>query len=448
MRTKVRLDYKQRQVMEEAYTSLMNFCPFFAYYFYDQMEDYPTPDVKTAATDGKRIFYNPDYFATLKPMERCFALAHEVYHVIDKHPTRMRYYHREGNLRGLPFYQDLFNICADYVINADLIASAIGTCNPAWLHDPAIKGNELVEDIYVQKFKQLPPPPPQPQGKPVVGEGGGQGQTTGSDGDEPPPSGGTPTPSTYGQTTGRKAGHDPVAQGQGGRFDEVLEPHRDAATGKEDLPSDMEFREAVSRAEVAAKRAGKMPANLQRIVREIVDPQIYWKDELRLRVAGKVGARRETWERPNRRRIVLNPLVYMPGKQGHGAELITVVIDNSGSINDKMLTVFFSEAAAIMNECRPKRVQVIWCDAKVQRVEEARSLDELLHIRVAPGGGGTSFRPPFAYLADERITPDTLVYLTDMYPNDGWPDEPDYPVIWCATTDIKGPYGETVRVHV
>lgn len=456
MHAKIRLNSEQRRVMEEAYTSLMNFTPFFAYYFYDQMEDYPTFEVPMAATDGRRIFYNPDYMATLKPMERCFALAHEVYHVIYKHPTRMAAYHKEGTLQGLPFNPDLFNSAADFVINADLIDSGIGSCNPAWLYDPDIKADELAEDVYVKLWKKNPPPQQDDGDEEQPGPGDqsqGPGQSSKpTPGHAPlaPAGSGRPKPGkTYGAAKGRSAGVDKTAQANGGGFDKVLEPHRDEASGKEDLPGDMEFREAVARAEAVAKRAGKLPGNLQRVVREIVEPQVPWKDMLRLRVTGKVGSRRENWQRPNRRRLVLNPFVYMPGKQGHGAELITVVIDNSGSIGERELAVFLSEAAAIFNDCRPKRVQVIWCDAVIRRVEEARSLDEILHIRQAPGGGGTSFHPPFVYLQEQRIVPDTLVYLTDMYPGDGWPAQPDYPVIWCSTSKgIAAPFGDLVEVRV
>lgn len=448
--TKAPMTHTDRQALEEGLVSFMIHCKFFAYYFYDKMELYPTTEIKTAGTDGRRIFFNPEYLTSLKPMERCFLLAHEVYHTIDRDPTKMAYYEREGNLRGLPFNNDLYNVAADYRINADLVASQIGTCNPAWLWDPRFQPDSLVEDIYVELYKQLPPPPPPPPiGPSPQGPGGvpgGQGQNPGNTGSGQQ----MPPPSTYGDSgkVGKGTKRDATAQAAGGRMDEVLPPEQDAATGKPDTPSETEFREAVSRAQAAA--AGSMPGGMKRTVKEILDPQVSWRDHLRLKITGKVGNRRESWDHPNRRRLVLEPLVYMPGRQGNGAQLITVVIDNSGSIDERMLTVFFSECAAIVNDCRPKKVQVIWCDAKVQRVEEARSLDELLHIRVkgAEGGGGTSFRPPFAYLEKEKITPDTLVYLTDMYPNDGWPEEPEYPVIWAATTGIEGPFGETVQVKV
>jgi predicted metal-dependent peptidase len=463
---KVPLSTTDQRIMEEAMASFVIYAPFFSYYFYDKMEMWPTRAIQTLATDAKRIFVNPAYFGTLKPTERAFALAHEVYHVIYKHPIRMRHYLQAGEVKGLPFMQDLFNTAADYVINADLVDSKIGTCNPAWLYDPTIKASELAEDVYVKLYKKLPPPqggqqgpqPQQPQGgqeqgdsqQPTTGSGGAEGD---DEGQQPTTGSGKPQlpkPSTYGEATGKKGGdRDKQAQANNGRFDEVLPPERDGQ-GVDDLPHEVEFREAIARAEQAAKRAGKLPANIKRMIDEILQPQVNWREHIRIVLTGKVGNRRETWDHPNRRRIVLNPMVYMPGRRGYGAELVVCVVDNSGSVSEKELSACFAEVGGVLNDCKPKRVMLMWCDAKVHRVDEARSLDELSHIRQegSPGGGGTSFRPPFEYLAERNIRPDTMIYLTDMYPNDGWPEEPKYPVIWCATTETKGPWGDTVRITV
>jgi predicted metal-dependent peptidase len=460
---KVTLNSTDQRIMEEAMASFVIYAPFFSYYFYDKMEMWPTRAIKTLATDAKRIFVNPAYFATLKPTERCFALAHEVYHVIYKHPIRMRYYLQAGELKGLPFMQDLFNTAADYVINADLVASKIGTCNPAWLYDPDIKASELAEDVYVKLYKKLPPPPPpppvptipQPNCPPQGGQGDeesdeeGQPTTGSASGQQHGQQQQLPRPNTYGEATGKKGGdRDKQAQANNGRFDEVLPPERDGQ-GVDDVPHEVEFREAIARAEQAAKRAGKLPANIKRMIDEILQPQVNWREHIRIVLTGKVGNRRETWDHPNRRRIVLNPMVYMPGRRGYGAELVVCVVDNSGSVSEKELAACFAEVGGVLNDCKPKRVMLMWCDAKVQRVDEARSLDELSHIRQegSPGGGGTEFQPAFEWLSERNIIPDTLVYLTDMMPS-SWPQEPKYPVIWCATTEIKGPWGDTVRITV
>jgi predicted metal-dependent peptidase len=422
MYKKSTLTPSQQKMMEIARTGLMTSCPFFAYYFYSEMEDYPTTEIETAATDGKRIFYNPEYLETLKTPERVFVLAHEIYHVIRRHPARMRHYSSEDSLRGLPWNQDLFNVAADYPINADLVALNIGLCNPAWLYDPSIKPEELAEDLYEKWIKHQPP----------SGAAGTQVIWW--------------VHSLYGD--GRKGGKaDKAAQANAGRFDEVLEPHVDAVTGKEDIPSDVQFREAVARAAAAAKAMGNMPGSFQRVVDEILDPQISWREHIRLLVTQRLGMRAETWETPNRRRLVLNPMIILPGRRGFGAGTVVCVIDNSGSIQGKELAAFFGEVGGVIADVRPKRVILIWCDADVRQVDEARSLDELSGIRVkgAPGGGGTDFRPPFEYLAEEQITPDVLIYLTDMEGRFG--HAPSYQTIWCSTSKGKtAPFGDVVEI--
>jgi hypothetical protein len=128
-------------------------------------------------------------------------------------------------------------------------------CNPAWLYDPQIKGSELAEDVYEKHFQ----PPPPPSGG---GQGGGQGKGQGKLGEGAP---------SYGDSQTRKGGKpDPQAAGNGGRFDEHLPPSTDPVTGKEDLPDEQEFKEAIAKAAAAAKAMGKMPASFQRIADEIL----------------------------------------------------------------------------------------------------------------------------------------------------------------------------------
>jgi predicted metal-dependent peptidase len=102
----------------------------------------------------------------------------------------------------------------------------------------------------------------------------------------------------------------------------------------------------------------------------------------------------------------------------------------------------------VIADVRPRRVILIHCDAKVQQVDEASSLDELAHLRVkgSPGGGGTSFIPPFEYLREQGIRPETLIYLTDLMGT--FPEDPGYPVVWAATTDADVPFGEVVRIKL
>lgn len=68
---------------------------------------------KTAATDGKDIFIDPDYFASLDEEGRAFLLAHEFMHKKLKH-------HLRRNFDGVERDPDLFNEAADAVTNANL----------------------------------------------------------------------------------------------------------------------------------------------------------------------------------------------------------------------------------------------------------------------------------------------------------------------------------------
>jgi predicted metal-dependent peptidase len=141
-------------------------------------------------------------------------------------------------------------------------------------------------------------------------------------------------------------------------------------------------------------------------------------------------------------------MMILPGRQGYGAKDVAVVIDNSGSIGGRELGAFFAEVAGILQDVRPKTIWLIHCDTKVNRVDQCSSLDELADLRAkgSPGGGGTSFIPPFEYLKENGIEPECLVYLTDGFGS--YPSEPRYPTIWCMTTDQDPPWGEVVRLDI
>lgn len=423
----------QTRAMEVARVTFMDTCPFFAQVYFSIGEEIFTKDFPTACTDGKRIWINPDYFCQFKPLEQVFILAHEVDHMVCSHPTRMKNYARQDHIRNKPVDPMFANVCMDLVINARLVTSKVGAVNPDWLFDPKITGEELWEDVYEQRYTTPPSPPPPPPG------GGGVCNNPGSNSGSNQPQPQQPTAGGSNKTL-RGAKGDPTAAKQGGQFDQVLEP-------ADDLPDEHEFKEAVARAAGLAKAMGKMPANYQRIVDEILDPQIDWREHIRLVMTGKIGHNNETWAKPNRRRMATNPLVIIPGKRGYGCETVVVGVDTSGSIGDAELAVFLTEVGGILNAVRPQRIVVIGCDADVSQVDEVHSLDEfqLLRSKGIKGGGGTDFRPVFEYVREHDLRPETLVYLTDLA--GVFPDtKPGYPVVWAATTNDPVPFGDVVRI--
>jgi predicted metal-dependent peptidase len=455
----VKLTSEQKRKLEIAQIGLMVDCPFYADIFANIGKGYViTREVGTLATDGRQIIINPDYFDGLTKPEQVFVLAHEIDHIVGRHPTRFKSYRLAGTIKGKPVDLHFANVCADYVINANLVATGIGSCKPDWLLHPSVKGDELWEDVYERLWQDAPtqPPPnpqpgrPCPEGVPGPSPGTGSSEKPPETADATQPKSGHVTRRAKDNNSGRKqyGKPDPKAEANAGAFDEVFDPPVDPVTGDVDLPDENEFREAIARAASVAKAVGKLPGNIQRMVDEILAPQISWRDQIRLTMTGLIGSRGESWRRPNRRRLALNPIVMLPGRAGYGCETVVVAVDTSGSVSQQELDAYMGEVGGILADVKPRRIIVIGCDAQVTQVDEVRSLDEFDGVRAKgiKGGGGTSFRPVFEYVEQEELRPEALIYCTDL--QGAFPEEPAYPVVWCATTNDPVPFGDVVRLTV
>ena len=121
---------------------------------------------------------------------------------------------------------------------------------------------------------------------------------------------------------------------------------------------------------------------------------------------------------------------------------IVIAVDCSGSINARQLGLFEAEVRSILAGQQPRLVHVLYFDTEVQRVETYQACQP---VKLAPvGGGGTDFRPCFRWLKEQGITPQTLVFLTDLWgtlPS----DVPPYPVLWASTGKQGPPSGRSFR---
>lgn len=225
--------------------------------------------------------------------------------------------------------------------------------------------------------------------------------------------------------------------GVGSPFDSVGDKlNGDAQTITDD------WQIATVQAATAASQAGNLPASLKRFVDEITTPKADWRAVLR-RFMTEVSREDYSYARCNRKFASLG--IFLPGLYSESMGEIATAIDTSGSITKEMLKVFGSEISDIKNQMRPTMTRVIYCDAAVDHVDEFEEYDEPkfeMH-----GGGGTDFRPPFKLVEEQSWTPKCFVYLTDGY--GPFPAQaPDYPVLWCMTTDVQPPWGEVVRIEV
>ncbi len=344
--------------------------------------------MKTMAVDGKHLFFHPQFVTELSLAHLKFVIAHEVMHCVWQHIPRL-----SGRNPAK------WNAAGDYVIN-DFLKHLKDGAGRTMFDMPSsglISSQFHGPDWSVDKVYNL-----LPDENSDDGDGGG-------------------------------GENDPY-----GSFDSILhgEGPQDQATKSE---MEREWRVATIQAANSARMMGKLPSDLERFLDALLKPQVNWVEKLRAFVMD--AARNDyNWQRPNKR----FPDVYMPSLHDETMGEIVVVVDDSGSISNETLKTFGSEIKAIMEDCRPSKTHLIFCDADIRSHYELAP-DDQLPLKIH-GGGGTDFRPPFELVAEKKIMPKCLVYLTDLC--GPWPSEPPpYPVMWVCVTDEVCAWGETIPIR-
>lgn len=197
----------------------------------------------------------------------------------------------------------------------------------------------------------------------------------------------------------------------------------------------------ITNAAKAAKMKGKLPASLARLVEELTEARVPWREALQRFLTTSLSRDDYSFRRPNRR--FAHTGLILPGLVGEALPPIIVAVDTSGSIRPAELAQFAGEVDGIL-DCYDATIEVLYCDAKIQH-QETFTRDTRPVRMEAKGGGGTDFRPVFTH-ADEAAPPACLVYLTDMYGTFP-PQAPEYPVLWVSTSDTKtAPFGEVIQI--
>ena len=212
---------------------------------------------------------------------------------------------------------------------------------------------------------------------------------------------------------------------------------------------ELAWDEATHQALNLARAEGKLPGGIEETVRGAHAGTLDWRTLLR-RYMTDAAKSDYSWSLPNRRFI--DGGLYLPSIRSEGIDTVAVIIDTSGSLPSKTLAGFWAEVREIASELQPERVAVLQVDTRVRDAAEY-SASELPEEIVAKGRGGTDFRPGFAWLEEQGISPGVCLYLTDMectrYPE----AEPDLPTVWVnhgsPPPDWKRePWGERIDMAV
>jgi predicted metal-dependent peptidase len=322
--------------------------------------------LQTAATDFRNFYYNREFFEKMTPRQVEFVVAHEILHCVYDHMSR-----REGR------DPQIFNIAADYCVNGLLKRERIGDDPPVnFYHDKKYDGwsaEQVYDEIYnkydEEELKQL-----------------------------------------------------------GEMLDQHLDPEGEGKDGqpkhsKEDLRKIRdEIKEAMIQAANAAG-AGNVPGDIARMIKEITEPKMNWRELLRQQIQSTIK-NDYSFSRPSRKGQMSGAI--LPGTHFDTKIDICIAIDMSGSIGDEQAQDFMSEIKGIMEEFKDFQIKV-WCfDTKVYNEQDfdGYTADDIDGYEVM-GGGGTEFDCNWDYMKEHDINPKKFIMFTDGYPWGSWGDE-DY----------------------
>ena len=325
------------------------------------------------------MLYNPEFFSDLTDLERRDVLKHEYYHIVFLHVTDRL---PEG------MNPKLWNVATDLAINSHLSNLPEGGLIPG--HHP---------------FENMP------SGKsaewyaanlPSFSQGGDSGaeQSSSSSGDE----------SGEGEGSGQPSEGDGDGPGNEDGIPDTLDDH--SGWGKCDQEvKDMareRLKDIVKKASEECSRNnswGSVGANCREKILKVFETKIDWKKVLRYFVRTSQRANKSSSiKRVNRRYAYVHP-----GRKANRVARVAVSVDQSGSVDNEMLSKFFAELNKLAELAEftvipfDTRVDpdLVWTWKKNQRKDWERVMY-----------GGTCFNAPTEYVNEHNF--DGHIVLTDM----------------------------------
>jgi predicted metal-dependent peptidase len=357
---------------------------------------------QTLATDGRNFYFNLGFVNKLTPKEAEFGFAHEVLHNVFDHMGR-----RDGR------DPQLSNIAADYAANQILKDERIGTV-PSFIkifQDDKYRGwsyEQIYQDLYDKAEKIDIGSLGELLDEHLDGEGEGE-DGEGEDGDK-------------------------EGNGKG----------RPKLTAEEKKAIRDEIKEAMVAAAQSAG-AGKVPAGIARMIKDFTEPKMDWRQLLRMNIQSILKSN-FSFARPNRKSQQCGAI--LPGMMNEETIDVSVAIDMSGSISDKMAKDFLSEVKGIMDEYKDFKLD-LWCfDTDVYGYKQftGDTADEINDYE-CQGGGGTDFDANWQFMKNEDIQPKKFIMFTDGYPCGSWGDEDYCDTIFIihGNDAIISPFGQTAH---
>jgi len=349
----------------------------------------------TAATNGRDFFYSTKFVEKLSVKKLEFLFAHEICHAIFDH------FGRVGSRDRM-----LSNIAQDYAVNQILVDERIGEkiTEVKICYDSKYRGMawEEIYDILWEQAEKIP--------------------------------------------------MEDLLKQLGDLLDEHLKESAPGEEGdgkkpvitKEDAEKiKQEIKEAMIQS-AAAAGAGKVPAGIQRMIKNLTEPKMDWRTLVRQEIQSIVR-NDYSFTRPNRKSMHSGAI--LPGMKEATTIDVAVGMDMSGSIGDDDAKVFLTEIKGIMDQYEDFAVS-LWCfDTEVynfQKITHDNS-DDLVNYE-PQGGGGTDFQVNFTFMEENGIQPKKFIMFTDGFPCGSWGNEDYCDTIFIVkgNKEAQAPFGQTV----
>ena len=350
----------------------------------------------TAATNGRNFYYNRKFIEKLSPKKLEFLFGHEVLHCVLDHFGRLGSRH-----------PGLANIAQDFAVNQILVDERVGEkiTEVKICYDSKYRGKaweEIYDELY-EKAEKIPMDQLMKQLGDLLDDHIKEDESAGS---------------------GDKDG-----KGRPSISKEELQKIKD------------EIKEAMIQS-AAAAGAGKVPAAVQRLIKDLTEPKMNWREVVRMNIQSIVRSD-YTFSRYNRK----SGTAILPGLKNEDTIDICVSIDMSGSIGDEDAKIFLSEVKGVLDQYQDFKVNLWTFDTQVYNpVEITHDNADEFYGYEPKGGGGTSFEVNWEFMKENGIQPKKFIMFTDGYPCGGWGDEDycDTLFIVKGNTSAEAPFGQTV----
>ena len=390
--------------------------------------------VPTAYTDGVNKKYGRKFLESILSESKVRGLIlHENLHVALKQVVFGRAMFMEN--------RKMANLAADFVVN-DIIVNIDGTIAgtnerlvelpDGAIYDPMFHDWSMRE-VYNYLKKHC---------KKGGGGGGGQG---GKGQGNPPPSGGT---QSNDDDDDGDDGMDGDTVTVNGKTYDISQADEHDFVGRE--VSAEEAKEILDDIDKALREggmlAGRMGAKIPRVISDLLEPKIDWREALREFVSSSTKGNDEfTWRRMNKRHMAND--IYLPSVENESIGEIIVAIDTSGSIGGAEITEFATELVSICEVCQPEVVRVLWWDTEVHGEQVFKdNYSDIAKMLKPMGGGGTHVSCVSEYVTKHKLTAECCIVFTDGYVENDIKWNITSPTLWMVTQrrDFVPPVGKKV----